>query len=74
MAAKAKSPVTFSVTGDGQFPFDMLRYDSCWPAHPQDVSLMSSRSGTLRRVTLVGLHAPTDGRWASFGWPVNPTR
>lgn len=31
------SAVQFTVTGTGQFPLDMLRYDACYPAGPDDV-------------------------------------
>lgn len=67
----------YTVVGRGVFPFDMLRYDACHPRRETD-------SGTLERawrewpkerrmlleVQIVGLVAPTEGRWASFGWRV----
>ena len=28
----------FEVTGRGEFPWDMLRYDSCWPQTSDDVA------------------------------------
>lgn len=60
----------FTVRGAGEFPFDMLRYDMCWPASPDDVAQMMS---TGRRT--VTLHtpvttSPTTGRWDSFLWQV----
>lgn len=66
---------TFTVTGRGPFPFDMLRYDSCYPAHVEDAVAMdytsepSSLQG-LRSVTLESAIAssPTIQRWESFGW------
>lgn len=30
----------FTVKGDGRFPFDMLRYDSCFPVGPRDVDAL----------------------------------
>lgn len=70
MAAKLKG---FKVTGRGQFPLDMLRYDGCWPARPEDVELMRgdvrSQPRTISLVT-ISHHAPTAGRWESFGWTV----
>jgi hypothetical protein len=66
----------FQVQGSGEFPFDMLRYDSCWPSRSDpDVIAMaphhrSSRLKEKRTVELVGLREPTAGRWESFGWRV----
>jgi hypothetical protein len=70
----------FTVEGKGSFPFDMLRYDSCWPIAPEDAMQMEEpdtrqRFGELRRVELAhradhGGWRATDGRWASFMWNV----
>jgi hypothetical protein len=62
--------IKFTVSGRGLFPLDMLRYDCCYPASPQDVNSMDGRA--RREVTLVAANpvAPTTGRWASFGWDV----
>jgi hypothetical protein len=71
-----RSLYEFTVEGKGEFPFDMLRYDSCWPKREtEDVVVMaphhrSSLLRELRQVTLVGIHEPTEGRWSSFGWRV----
>lgn len=63
----------FVVRGKGPFPFDMLRYDSCWPVDgaiffgfgmPGD-PYYGERSIELRSHTM-----PTEDRWASFGWNV----
>lgn len=69
------------VTGTGVFPFDMLRYDKCFPARGQDVIAMwthrSARSA--QRTVMVAKNATsrTDGftadRWASFGWKLTET-
>ena len=69
---------TFTVEGSGQFPYDMLRYDMCWPkSEIYDVpGLMISTPGGLvlgrRRVVLEtdNPHAPTRERWESFLWRV----
>lgn len=66
----------FTVVGTGEFPFDMLRYDRCWPRLESEiVALAPHHRGSLirelRSVTLIGLNEPTDGRWASFGWKVS---
>lgn len=66
----------FVVEGRGEFPFDMLRYDHCWPKRESEdvVNMAPYPRGSLyretRRVTLVGLREPTVGRWESFGWNV----
>ena len=73
--------IRFTVTGQGEFPIDMLRYDACHPYTPQDVSNIDGglrlEEGRLvtRLVTLIHNAAgrgwrPTDGRWNSFGWDV----
>lgn len=66
---------TFTVRGSHEFPWDMLRYDRCWPASEDQVTSLAPyhRSSTftwVRNVKLKGLNEPTDGRWASFGWTV----
>lgn len=65
----------FTVEGSGNFPFDMLRYDRCWPKFETTDSTAIERTTIPRhqgveRVTLVGLDEPTEGRWKSFGWRV----
>jgi len=76
---------TFTVEGLGQFPYDMLRYDRCYPASENDSYRMvdlANRRGehsakllTPRRVELVHVDgsarwAPMSVRWESFGWTV----
>ena len=68
----------FTVEGRGEFPLDMLRYDSAWPYTGSDVSKIEARhddgysdSTDRREVTLLSAHGNlTAARWASFGWPV----
>lgn len=68
----------FEVTGSGLFPFDMLRYDTCWPHSQEDVSkienpgMMDKRTVKLVRVTKNKNALPTTDRWASFGWIFHP--
>lgn len=78
MARKAKathSEVTFEVTGSGEFPIDMLRYDVCVPATGTDASSIEReghRVVKLRRFYPVGGRAtPEDARWLSWGWRVS---
>jgi len=65
----------FTVSGHGVFPYDMLRYDRCWPA-TEDMSAKLSwdprsvRAVQQRAVTMKGTRLPTIGRWHSFGWHV----
>lgn len=74
----------FIVEGRGEFPFDMLRYDGCYPYGQHDVHRMytnpaiSSQSREVRRVALQKIHngrpTPTNvvatERWNSFDWVV----
>lgn len=74
--AKTHEIVSFQVEGRGSFPLDMLRYDQCWPAGPEDVAKMGldreQRTVKLNRATHHRLHGPTFERWRSFGWSVVP--
>ena len=69
----------FIVKGRGEFPLDMLRYDSCCPGEQEDISQLimafqpdsQERIVGLRRFYPVGgIKLPTEGRWRSFGWEV----
>ena len=62
--------VEFVVRGGGNFPIDMLRYDSCYPKSERDSGLIESEG--RREVTLesAGRFAPSHGRWESFLWRV----
>lgn len=73
----AQNAIEFEVTGTGEFPMDMLRYDRCWPAHEDDSRRIGDSHVTLagvksveRTIGLAGLKLPTVARWASFGWLV----
>lgn len=70
----------FTVRGQGCFPYDMLRYDSCCPDTGNDAAVMADDNGpgrarieprtvTLRRYTADGIPAEA-ARWASFRWTV----
>lgn len=77
---RQKGPKRFTVEGPGPFPIDMLRYDSCWPFSSADairIEASHRRNAPTHgpfRVTLEtnAEHAPTDGRWSSFGYTVLP--
>lgn len=68
----------YRVTGPGDLPYDMLRYDASYPASERDAARATHHPGDGRRtVTLEhrGVHrgwAPNVARWASFGWAVEP--
>lgn len=76
---------SFIVSGRGDFPRDMLRYDECEFATADDaVRAGDGYVHERRRVKLVTIkRAPTAARWESFGWrivtdgepdPVDPPR
>lgn len=56
------------------FPIDMLRYDCCWPARPEDVALIQCPLSQREKVCYIRLNTlkgpPTADRWASFGWEI----
>lgn len=73
--------ISFKVAGTFDFPVDMLRYDSCFPASQDAVSNIHIKTFPQeagRREVIVELRryaesktwTPTDARWRSFGWKV----
>jgi hypothetical protein len=71
----------FEVRGEGDFPFDMLRYDRCWPAREgEDTAYMAKahyqrEKLPLRTIKVVRYvfhrqEMPTSDRWKSFWWEV----
>ncbi len=60
----------FEVEGSGRFPFDMLRYDTCWPAREAEDSYELANDREFRKIRLRGLRPPTIARWHSFDWGV----
>jgi hypothetical protein len=76
--AKTRKEYIVSVTGDGSFPIDMLRYDSAVPATEVDSGLIEDTFG-LRfpsepmTLQLRMMRPPTEARWKSFDWPVTNT-
>lgn len=60
---------TYSVSGSGAFPIDMLRYDGAFPAQSSDSRMI--RDTEQRTINLAShAHRPTVARWASYGWTV----
>jgi hypothetical protein len=66
---RPKTFYTYFVTGRGVFPFDMLRYDRCYPAD-SNAAFNMDRTQDLRFVKLNSWLVPTIDRWSSFGWSV----
>lgn len=80
----------FTVRGSGEFPADMLRYDTCIPASEADSAKIAWRygdavpdgCGTIYKrdvvLTMQVPHkyagGPTVRRWESFCWKVVSTR
>jgi len=65
----------FTVAGRGTFPYDMLRYDECFPVYPDDSnnmnpSIIEHREIELSHTSRNNFWFPTEGRWSSFGWIV----
>jgi hypothetical protein len=73
----------FTVRGTGEFPYDMLRYDQCWPCREVDSPLLNSnemlqaenyfktpRDVRIERRVESASVKPTVARWRSFGWGV----
>lgn len=76
MAAKF---YTFKVTGNGEFPVDMLRYDGCYPRTTEDACNLKlgdfdrkeKRTVELTMVVNSKDRGPTVDRWRSFMWAVS---
>lgn len=72
----------FKVKSTGHlFPLDMLRYDQCFPARPDDIMALEditaerdnyeSNSNKEYSIVLYTIRkSPTVERWQSFGWYV----
>ncbi|MBK6616281.1 hypothetical protein [Ottowia sp.] len=76
--AHHREPTVFTVSGHGEFPFDMLRFDECYPVNADSVNALGMSTHDVRardskrtvRLLSHRLLAPTVGRWESFGWKV----
>lgn len=74
----------FKVTGKGEFPVDMLRYDCCFPSDEESsLRIVVDRSLNdyyLERTISLKIYSNrkldetiTYRRWESFGWKVHST-
>jgi hypothetical protein len=70
LTEKPRTLYIYYVTGRGQFPLDMLRYDCAWPASSVDVSKIEDYERKPRSVQLHSYQEPTIARWSSFVWSV----
>jgi hypothetical protein len=71
-AERPRTLYEYFVTGSGQFPFDMLRFDECWPADSVSANAMAPDWASGKRsVKMRGYKEPTIGRWNSFTWAVS---
>lgn len=62
---------TYYATGRGRFPFDMLRYDACWPADSEGAHAMHGEyDASQRSIKMHSYRIPTIERWNSFVWSV----
>ena len=67
--------IMITVEGMGEFPYDMLRYDGCYPRTEADSAELSRHSTRRRIVQLIAERQPgeplaTPERWESFNWRV----
>ena len=63
----------FTVEGGGHFPYDMLRYDCCWPYSQTDAARLDPSRHERRRVVMQSAREagiPTVDRWDSFNWRI----
>jgi hypothetical protein len=67
--AKERKYNIVTVEGPGQFPIDMLRYDSAVP-HKEEDSYAILENRTHRTVNVLMEGEPTAPRWESFNWKV----
>ena len=65
--ARPRTRYEYIVTGRGEFPWDMLRYDRCWPMSSSDVGKLDA-TREPRSILICSYTQPTLARWSSFGW------
>jgi hypothetical protein len=64
--AREGNVLRYTVSGRGNFPTDMLRYDNARPLSP-----VETEGRALREVRIVAAGGCTPERWRSFGWSVH---
>lgn len=58
----------FYVRGRGEFPFDMLRHDQCFPSTSSDAEKLADTWAYRTIEMSTDFHKITPDRWRSFGW------
>src|SRR5215475_13664006 len=79
---RPKTVYEYFVSGTGEFPWDMLRYDAAWPVDSNDAANMGlgfhdngmAAYKEVRSVRLRSYKPPTVARWSSFTWSVGTHR
>jgi hypothetical protein len=61
---------TIAVVGRGEFPVDMLRYDSCFPEQGSLGEYDDSEYRVVEVTTMKRIGFWTADRWSSFGWEI----
>jgi hypothetical protein len=72
---RPKIKYEYFVSGKGEFPIDMLRFDCCWPRDSEDAHKMIIPFGEperakVRSIRMCSYYPPTIARWQSFLWSV----
>jgi len=69
---RPKIKYEYFVSGRGDFPYDMLRYDNAWPATGEDAARLFYLDDRreVRSIRMRSYQRPTIDRWSSFGWSV----
>jgi hypothetical protein len=65
---RPKYQFDFVVTGAGDFAFDMLHCDQCWPLTSDDAAKIVAADGEPRSIRMRSHQMPTVERWSSLGW------
>jgi hypothetical protein len=60
----------FTVEGSGEFPFDMLRFDACFPASMSDSEELERTDARSIELETLSPTSPTPERWRAFRWTV----
>jgi hypothetical protein len=72
---RPKYQFDFVVTGAGDFPFDMLHCDQCWPLTSDDAATLTlAAHSEPRSIRMRSYRTPTVERWSSFGWTCRAER
>jgi hypothetical protein len=62
---------SFSLTGQGVFPHEMLAKKACWPGDRTSGELAYSAMSGPKVINIISAYYPQVGRWALSGWRVS---